>query len=112
MMENNSKSSNKVNLFWHRRDLRINDNSGLYKALTSGNKIQSVFIFDANILKLLTSKEDARITFIYREIVRLKAEYQSLGADLLVLYGDPIALIPKLALEMGAEAVYTNYSSS
>ena len=108
MMENNSKSSNKVNLFWHRRDLRIIDNSGLFKALTSGNKIQSVFIFDSNILKLLTNKEDARVTFIYREIARLKAEYQSLGADLLVLYGDPIELIPKLAIEFGAETVFTN----
>ena len=106
MMENNSKKSNEVSLFWHRRDLRITDNAGLSKALTSGNKIQSVFIFDANILKLLTDKEDARITFIYREIERLKAEYQSLGADLLVLYGDPIELIPKLALEFGAETVF------
>ena len=108
MMENNTKSSNKIGLFWHRRDLRMEDNSGLFKALTSGNKIQSVFIFDTNILRLLTNKEDARITFIYREIARLKSEYKSLGADLLVLYGDPIEILPKLALEIGAETVFTN----
>ena len=108
MMENNRISSSTTNLFWHRRDLRIEDNSGLFKALTSGQKIQAVFIFDSNILNLLSDKEDARITFIYREISRLKAEYQSLGADLLVLYGDSIEIIPQLALEMGAESVFTN----
>ena len=108
MMENNKINSSTINLFWHRRDLRIEDNSGLFKALTSGQKIQAVFIFDSNILNLLSDKEDARITFIYREISRLKAEYQSLGADLLVLYGDSIELIPQLALEMGAESVFTN----
>lgn len=108
MMENNRISSSTINLFWHRRDLRIADNSGLFKALTSGQKIQAVFIFDSNILNLLSDKEDARITFIYREISRLKAEYQSLGADLLVLYGDSIEIIPQLALEMGADAVFTN----
>ncbi len=108
MMENNRLKSSITNLFWHRRDLRIEDNSGLFKALTSGQKIQAVFIFDSNILNLLSDKEDARITFIYREISRLKAEYQSLGADLLVLYGDSIEIIPQLALEMGAESVFTN----
>lgn len=108
MMENNRLNSSNTNLFWHRRDLRIEDNSGLFKALTSGQKIQAVFIFDSNILNLLSDKEDARITFIYREISRLKAEYQSLGADLLVLYGDSIEIIPQIALEMGADAVFTN----
>ena len=108
MMENNKINSSTINLFWHRRDLRIADNSGLFKALTSEHKIQAVFIFDSNILNLLSDKEDARITFIYREISRLKAEYQSLGADLLVLYGDSIELIPQLALEMGADVVFTN----
>jgi deoxyribodipyrimidine photo-lyase len=108
MMENNRLNSSNTNLFWHRRDLRIADNSGLFKALTSGQKIQAVFIFDSNILNLLSDKEDARITFIYREISRLKTEYQSLGADLLVLYGDSIEIIPQLALEMGADAVFTN----
>ncbi len=68
MMENNRLNSSNTNLFWHRRDLRIEDNSGLFKALTSGQKIQAVFIFDSNILNLLSDKEDARITFIYRTL--------------------------------------------
>ena len=81
MMENNSKSSNKVSLFWHRRDLRINDNHGLFKALTSGNKIIPIFIFDTTILSKLKT-EDQRVIFIHQQIEKLKSEYQSFGVIL------------------------------
>ncbi len=40
-------------LFWHRRDLRIQDNAGLYKALKNNTAVIPVFIFDSSILGLL-----------------------------------------------------------
>ncbi|MEY4861254.1 MAG: hypothetical protein RL059_953, partial [Bacteroidota bacterium] len=94
-------------LFWHRRDLRINDNAGLFKALTSGFKVQPVFIFDKQILYNL-AKDDQRVAFIYQEIRRLKQHYQSLGTDLLVLYGDPTHSIPDLCSELACSHVFTN----
>jgi deoxyribodipyrimidine photo-lyase len=94
-------------LFWHRRDLRINDNAGLFKALTSGFKVQPVFIFDKQILSNL-AKDDQRVAFIYQEIRRLKQHYQSLGTDLLVLYGDPTHSIPDLCSELACSHVFTN----
>ena len=33
-------------LFWHRRDFRLEDNHGLYKALNSDGKVIPIFIFD------------------------------------------------------------------
>jgi deoxyribodipyrimidine photo-lyase len=42
-----------IAIFWFRRDLRLGDNAGLYKALKSGLKVMSVFIFDKNILDKL-----------------------------------------------------------
>jgi deoxyribodipyrimidine photo-lyase len=94
-------------LFWHRRDLRINDNSGLFKALTSGFNVQPVFIFDKQILSNL-AKDDQRVAFIYQEIQRLKQQYQSLGTDLLVLYGDPTHSIPDLCSQLACSHVFTN----
>jgi deoxyribodipyrimidine photo-lyase len=94
-------------LFWHRRDLRINDNAGLFKALTSGFKVQPVFIFDKQILYNL-AKDDQRVAFIYQEIRRLKQQYQSLGTELLVLYGDPTHSIPDLCSELACSHVFTN----
>lgn len=94
-------------IFWHRRDLRINDNAGLYKALTSKGKVQPVFIFDSNILQHLSSN-DQRVLFIYQQIITLKESYQAHGADLIIRFGDPKAMIPFLVEELNATAVFTN----
>ena len=98
---------NKLALFWHRRDLRINDNHGLIKALTSGHKIIPIFIFDTTILSKLKS-EDQRVIFIHQQIEKIKAEYQSFGSDLLVYYGNPIELITQIAKEFTVQKVFTN----
>ncbi len=48
----------KVTIFWFRRDLRLDDNAGLYQALKSGYPVVPVFIFDTNILTDLQEKAD------------------------------------------------------
>ena len=58
------------NIFWFRRDLRLEDNTALIQALNSSNSIIPVFIFDTSILKNL-SKDDARISFIYSQLVKI-----------------------------------------
>ena len=50
----------KVNIFWFRRDLRMEDNAALYHALKSSNPVVPIFYFDTNILNLLEDKEDKR----------------------------------------------------
>lgn len=100
-MENNTA------LFWHRRDLRIEDNHGLYKALTSGLKVIPVFIFDNTILSKLKS-DDQRVIFIHQYIQKLKNHYQSFGSDLRVYHGNPTELIPHLTTKYKVEKVFTN----
>jgi len=94
-------------VFWHRRDLRIHDNAGLYKALKHEKSVIPIFIFDQSILSKL-SANDQRVLFIYREIERLKTEYQQLGTEFQVFYGNPIDLIPELCVKFNCDAVYTN----
>ena len=94
-------------IFWHRRDLRIEDNAGLFKALSNSTEVLPVFIFDRSILSKLP-KRDRRVVFIHQEITKLKKQYHALGSDLLVLYGEPIELIPQLASTNSANAVFTN----
>ncbi len=94
-------------IFWHRRDYRLEDNAGLFKALKSGNTVYPVFIFDTNILSKLP-KNDQRIIFIHQEITRLKIAYRALGSDLIVLVGKPTDLIPNLAKKLKVEIVFTN----
>ena len=94
-------------IFWHRRDLRIRDNAGLFKALKSGKQVQPVFIFDTTILKQLP-RNDQRVLFIHQTIARLQEEYQQLGTSLLVAVGNPVDIIPELVMQTGASIVFAN----
>ena len=94
-------------LFWHRRDLRIDDNKGLFEALKQNEIVHPIFIFDKSILDKLP-KNDQRILFIYQEIESLKKSYQNLGSDLWVYYGEPSEIIPKIAQELNCSSVYFN----
>ncbi len=60
----------KVSVFWFRRDLRIEDNHGLFKALESDYPVLPIFIFDTNIIEEL-QPDDARISFIYERLTHL-----------------------------------------
>ena len=53
-----------INIFWFRRDLRLNDNAGLYQALKTGVPVLPIFIFDKSILDKLEDKKDRRVSFI------------------------------------------------
>lgn len=94
-------------IFWHRRDLRITDNSALYHALKENESVQPIFIFDSEILKQLP-KNDQRVRFIYQEIQRIKNQYQQFDSDLIVYHGNPIELIPQIMEDFGANTLYTN----
>ena len=94
-------------LFWHRRDLRIDDNKGLFEALKQNEIVHPIFIFDKSILDKLANN-DQRILFIYQEIESLKKSYQNLGSDLWVYYGEPSEIIPKIAQELNCSSVYFN----
>ena len=96
-------------IFWFRRDLRLDDNAGLYHALKSGLPVLPVFIFDKDILNHLEDKGDARVTFIYQTVTAIDKELQKLGSSLLVLYDTPENAWRKLLSEYNIKAVYTNH---
>ena len=99
----------KINIFWFRRDLRLEDNAGLYHALKNGKPVLPVFIFDKNILGKLADKKDARVTFIHGELNRLSDELKKLNSTILIKYGDPKKIWQELILELEIDKVYTNH---
>ena len=40
----------KISIFWYRRDLRLEDNTGLFEALNENENVLPIFIFDDSIL--------------------------------------------------------------
>lgn len=101
-------SMEKINIFWFRRDLRLEDNTGLYYALSQEKNVLPLFIFDRNILDKLEDKTDARVSFIHQQIQRLHEELKHQGSSILVKYGNPQDVWTKLIEEYEIENVYTN----
>ncbi len=104
----------KIAIFWFRRDLRLEDNHGLFAALSNGEPVQAIFIFDKNILSKLADKNDARISFIHQQLLRLNTELTKLGSSLWVFYGDPLSvfkneLLAKMPVNTSIGNVYTNH---
>jgi deoxyribodipyrimidine photo-lyase len=98
----------KVSIFWFRRDLRLDDNHGLFQALDQGENVLPLFIFDKNILDKLDNKADARVEFIHDQISQIHQELIKKGSSLLVKYGDPEVIFSELLEEYDIQAVHTN----
>lgn len=105
----NKKSNEKINIFWFRRDLRLDDNAALYLALTSGKPVLPVFIFDTHILHKLTDKRDRRLTFIHTAILQIQEKLNRLGSTLHVYYDSPENAFNQLVHTYDISMVYTNH---
>ena len=68
-------------LFWFRRDLRLEDNHGLFRALMDNEEVLPLFIFDSNILSKLEDKDDSRMTLIHSEISDLKKKLEAMDIE-------------------------------
>ncbi|OAD92703.1 deoxyribodipyrimidine photolyase [Aequorivita soesokkakensis] len=98
----------KVNIFWFRRDLRLDDNVGFYKALHGKFPVLPLFIFDSEILNEL-SKDDARVTFIFEILQKMRNELQEKGSSIAIYHGKPIDVFKKVISEFEVQNVITNH---
>ncbi len=98
-----------VNIFWFRRDLRLEDNAGLYHALRSDRPVVPVFIFDTNILDKLEDKADRRVEFIHAAIEALQQQLKKQGSSLEVYYDTPAQVYKKLLQKYTVEKVFANH---
>ena len=98
-----------TSIFWFRRDLRLEDNAGLFHALSENENVLPVFIFDADILDRLTDKYDRRVDFIYGAITSLNAQLNKIGSSLQVYVGNPLTVFKKICAEYTITSVYANH---
>jgi len=97
----------KNNIFWFRRDLRIEDNTALANALSAKENVIPIFIFDANIIDSLP-KDDARVSFIYNQLEKINNQLKEFKSSLLVKYGDPKEIFKQLLKDFDVKKVYSN----
>lgn len=108
-MEGQNNMKQRISIFWFRRDLRLEDNHGLFKALTSSKKVLPIFIFDTNILKQFPDIYDKRVSFIFQTLEninsKLSKEYQS---SIKYFYGNPIEVFKSLKETYIIDSLYFN----
>ncbi|MGO3182121.1 MAG: cryptochrome/photolyase family protein [Aequorivita sp.] len=97
----------KINIFWFRRDLRLDDNVGFYKALNGKFPVLPIFIFDSEILNELP-KDDARVSFISETLQKMRAELQEHGSSVAIYHGKPDDVFERIISDFNVQNVITN----
>ena len=97
----------KISIFWYRRDLRLEDNTGLFEALNENENILPIFIFDDSILDELP-EDDARLNFIYESLSKINKQLNNHNASLQILKGQIDDVWEKLVTTYDIQKVYLN----
>ena len=92
-------------LCWIRRDLRLYDQTALAEATRLAEEVAVVFVFDRTILDRIPDRRNRRVTFIHQSLIELDQKLRAAGSQLIVLTGDPVQEIPKLARQLQADLV-------
>ncbi|MFA6058987.1 MAG: deoxyribodipyrimidine photo-lyase [Taibaiella sp.] len=98
----------KISIFWFRRDLRLEDNAGLYYALKGEYPVLPVFIFDTEILEELEDKKDARVQFIHDTLTDIQEELQQWNSSIHVYHDAPLKAFQQIICDYNVAQVYTN----
>lgn len=96
-----------VSFFWFRRDLRLEDNIGLFYALESKYPVIPLFIFDDSILDSLP-KNDARVGFIHESLAGINQELKEIGSSFLIKKGETTAVWKDLIQQFDIKEVFFN----
>jgi len=94
-------------LFWHRRDLRLADNLGLAAAAAATPAVTGVVVLDPAELAAV-QQAPARRWFLAESLRELSGRWQAAGSRLVILEGNPVELLPRLAAATGAAVVAWN----
>lgn len=98
----------KIAIFWFRRDLRLEDNAGLFQALASGFPVLPIFVFDPAILKQFNDKEDRRVDYIHQALVAINAQLKTYDTSLQLFQEKPIEVFKALQQKYAIQVVYCN----
>lgn len=99
-------------ILWFRNDLRLYDNPALQAALNENDQIIPVYILDERFLQNdqwnIQRTGPFRMKFLLESLTDLKDHLEEKGSTLLVRRGIPESILPELADQFGADAVYAS----
>ncbi|MHA1966319.1 MAG: cryptochrome/photolyase family protein [Candidatus Hodarchaeales archaeon] len=109
-------STNNNSIFIFRRDLRMDDNSGLIKAVNTSKKVIPIFISDQNLLSNKNISSNSK-QFLQESILDLYHQFARIKTKLFLFYGKPEIIVNNLLSNGGLNITkvvmnrdYTPYS--
>lgn len=99
----------KLAIFWFRRDLRLEDNHGLFQALTSGFKVLPIFIFDPHILNQFEDKQDRRVDYILQVLKNIDQKLIPFQSGIEAFFKPPVEAFEELTTQYNIEMVCCNH---
>ncbi|HEX7346670.1 MAG TPA: deoxyribodipyrimidine photo-lyase [Candidatus Limnocylindrales bacterium] len=98
---------------WFRRDLRLHDHPALTEATSSGSPVAPLVVIDPALLHGRFASPNRTFFYLW-SVAALRASLEGLGSRLFVRVGDPVAVVPAFARDVGASEVlvsrdYTPY---
>ncbi|WP_300678260.1 deoxyribodipyrimidine photo-lyase [Nocardioides sp.] len=101
-MARNDGSGGSRSVLWFRRDLRLRDHGALLSAARAG-EVLPLFVIDP---RLMHSAAGPRADWVLASVAALAADLATYGATLVIRVGDPARVVPEVAREIDASAVY------
>lgn len=90
-------------LYWHRSDLRLHDNECLVRASSDDSDVLAVYIYDERHYAMLDlgfrKTSHIRYKYLQDTLSDLRENYKRLGGGLLIMYGKPEEILPKLVAD-------------
>jgi deoxyribodipyrimidine photo-lyase len=93
-----------TSIAWFRRDLRLQDNPAWSEA-TGADEVCALFVIDPDLFDVVLPRRRAVLLAGLEDLDRSLSE---LGGRLRVERGDPREVVPRVAGELGVEAVHVN----
>jgi deoxyribodipyrimidine photo-lyase len=97
-------------IIWFREDLRVHDNEALVSAVREFDRVLPVYVFDPREFDDgmfdLPKTGPHRTRFLTESVTDLRDSLRTRNGDLLVKRGEPESLLPSLAAEHDAEALF------
>ena len=101
-----------ASLVWFRNDLRLLDNVTLTEAIRQSDRVYPVYCFDPRQYEEteleLPRTGPHRAQFLLETVADLRKNLQAIGSDLIVRQGLPETVLPQLAQDLEASAVFAS----
>jgi len=94
-------------IVWFRRDLRLHDHPALMAAADGHERLVPLYVLDPRLLRGRFASPN-RAWFLLGSLRMLATDLAALGSPLVVRVGDPMVVVPEVALAAGATDVYVS----